>query len=320
MNLVAENWRSPVGSGNAEILRVNHAEVFSAIAEIDALGNRLFKRASDTKIEKVNHLVGLSLLRRILTIFVGVRHLFEASAIEASKLVIRSQFETLLAIRYLVHGGRRDITPLLPSSERAREVRARYYMTAASRTEIYRRQAVLDGRFRSKVAEPSDRLGLQDEIASEIKKLDKKFKAQNFRFGALACYPPKGKKPQYHDRKKWYSFGFRKKETNTVKQLATRFGWADMYSFTYDLFSSLSHPSGYGHDLEIEDGRVELYSPYMAEAFELLAFFSCGWQCNALILLAKAYNPSTVSDAQAVYVRVQQAINRLKVEIPPGYF
>jgi len=88
-------------------------------------------------------LAGSAILRRSVTIFAGVRHLLEGSLVEPAKLLARAQFETLLAGRYLVHGGRGHYTPAILTSARQREVRARYFYVAAERRDVYARRSSL---------------------------------------------------------------------------------------------------------------------------------------------------------------------------------
>ena len=103
---ITVRWRSEDGQNNATALQVQYAAAFDAVAEVDALGHRVLHRVSGDKITDVDRLVGVATIRRAVTLLVGIRHLLEASAIEPCKLVIRAQFETLLAFRYLGTGGR----------------------------------------------------------------------------------------------------------------------------------------------------------------------------------------------------------------------
>lgn len=312
------SWQSPDAIHNTQALRAGYPGVFSAFAELDALGHRSITRISRTKRSGVGDLVGVAMLRRIVTLFSGIRHLFEASSIEPAKVVIRAQFETLLAIRYLVHGGRRDISPNLPSNRSKRESRARYYMAAAIRQEIYRRQALLDRANKTGKIDASARMGLQAEIDERVNQLNRYYRTQMQAFGPLACYASQGKR-RYYDHQKWYSFGFRK-PVNTVKQFAGRLGWSKLYTFTYDPFSSLTHPTGLTHDLSIEDGQVDIFSPHMAEAFELLAFWTCHWQSIALVYITKAYEPQSIKDSQEVNLRLNELLEGLQAELPAGWF
>lgn len=47
--------------------------------------------------------------------------------------------------------------------------------------------------------------------------------------------------------------------------------------------SGLIHPRGVSHDGRIENGVLQIYSPYMANAFPLLCKWSCSWQVTILI-------------------------------------
>src|ERR1700694_864296 len=143
--LIKPPWRSEDGQTNAHGLQANFAAAFWAIGEIDALGHRLLTRiSSNTKIDSIDQLVGVSIMRRLVTQFVGIRHLLEASVVEQAKLGIRAQFESLLAVRYLVFGGRRRVTFNSATHDDKRESRARNFFVAAERRDIYARQVVLD--------------------------------------------------------------------------------------------------------------------------------------------------------------------------------
>ncbi len=83
-----------------------------------------------------------SFMRRLVTQYVGIRHLFEASAVEPAKLGVRAQFESLIAVTYLMFGGRRKVDFHSAIDARRRESRARYFYVAAERREIYMRQVL----------------------------------------------------------------------------------------------------------------------------------------------------------------------------------
>src|SRR5262249_22240584 len=108
--IIRPPWRSIDGQNNALGLQAQYTDAFHAIGEIDMLSHRLLTRiTANTTIDKIDTLVGVAIMRRLVTQFVGIRHLFEASVIDQAKLGVRAQFEALLAVRYLMFGGRSKV-------------------------------------------------------------------------------------------------------------------------------------------------------------------------------------------------------------------
>lgn len=314
-------WRSPDGVDNAAALRAAYPGAFAAIAELDALGHRTLQRAASAQHgADIDALVGLSMLRRAVTHFVGIRHLFEASAVEQAKVELRAQFETLLAFRYLVHGGRKHVPLETPSSTSRREARARYFYVAAERRKIYTQQALLDGRFGPQRVQPENRRAMRKDTMSIRARLEKHFPAQSAAFGPLRCFHVEKKKRRYHNARDWYSFGFRRSTVNNIRALAKRLGWIWEYEVLYDAFSGLIHPRGISHDAEIVGKQLHIFSPYMADAFQLLCKWSCHWQLYVLTWAIKAYHPGSLSDAQRVFKKVRPSLNHLKDTVPSGLF
>lgn len=259
--------------------------------------------------------------RRAVTLFVGLRHLVEASAIEPAKVLLRTMFETLLAVRYIIHGGKRGVTPSTRSDARRRESRARYYLVSAQRQAVYRRQAMLDGRWGSHRVTGDERKRLTAEITSEIGRLRVQFPAQSNAFGEYACYPGSPRKrKRYYDGRKWYSFGFPRATVNTVRALADRLGWSGEYELLYASFSSLTHPVGITHDGTVENHGFETYHPYIPDAFDLVVYWGCRWQELILAYLASVHTPESVPDWQAVDAAISPALGSLKSAIPDGFF
>lgn len=313
-------WQSPDGIGNANALQTKYAGAFEAIAELDAFGHRLLNRAaSASRASDIDKLVGLSMLRRAVTHFVGFRHLAEASALEQAKLSVRAQFETLLAFRYLTHGGRRNISLFTPTSNVRRETRSRYFYVAAERRKIYTNQALLDGRWGRQGVLPANRRAMRREVSGIRKRLESHFPAQTARYGPLLCLNPDTRKRKYWDSQEWYSFGFRATKVNTVRALAKRLGWIWEYEVLYGAFSGLMHPRGIDHDGRIVEGRFEIFSPYLADAFELLCNWSCHWHLHILAWAVKAYHPGSLSDAQAVHLKTKPLLAPLEPSLPPGF-
>ena len=320
---ITVRWRSEDGQNNATALQVQYAAAFDAVAEVDALGHRVLHRVSGDKITDVDRLVGVATIRRAVTLFVGIRHLLEASAIEPCKLVIRAQFETLLAFRYLVHGGKRVVGLQTKSDARKRESRARYFMVAAARQLIYSRQSLLDGRWGERRVLPADRKSLKKrlkaEIVTETARLRTQYPAQTKAFGPYRCYPARGR-AVYHDFLEWYSFGFRKKNVKTVRALAAHLGWAAEYEMLYASFSGMMHPRGISHDGKVTDGGFEVYHPYTPEAFDLLTRWACAWQMLFLAVAMHSYSPESTPDVQAIRDKIAPALDALSARIPDGLF
>ena len=311
-------WRSNDRQQNSAALHVNYSGAFTVLAELDALGHRILKRAADAQREgETEALVGLSMLRRAVTHFVGIRELMEVSAVEQTKVIIRAQFETMLAFRYLVHGARKNVALETSTSKRQREIRARYFLVAAMRREVYAIQMALDGRSGLKPRRANVQPMLEE--SREIReRLDRQLPRQSAAFGPYACFNAVAHKRRYHDAREWFSFGFRRQRVNSVRQLAARLGQLWEYEVLYDAFSGLIHPRGIVHDAMIADGKLEIFSPYMADAFQLLCKWSCSWQGFILAWAVKAYHPPSLGDAQAVAKKVSPLLDKLSTALPAG--
>src|SRR2546426_1247864 len=245
------HWRSPDGQANSNALQANFAPAFAAIAEIDALGHRLLTRMSvNVKIEKIDQLVGVAIMRRLVTQFVGIRHLLEASVVEPAKLGVRAQFESLLAVRYLSFGGRRRVSFHSASDARRREGRARYFFVGAERRDIYARQVLLDNAWRFG-SRPAQRRKLKREIRSSIAHLDRLFPAQQAKLGPLRCLAKKKSQRRNWDDRTWFSFGFRCQAVNSIRALTRKLGYGWEYDVLYAAFSGLTHPAGINHDVKV---------------------------------------------------------------------
>ena len=250
-------WRSPEGSASAEALQAMYAPPFDAIAEIDALGHRTLSRvSSDIKGRSIGDLVAVALLRRHVMLFVAIRHLFESSAIDQVKGLLRSQLETTLAIRYVMFGARPRFRLKPRSDSRARETRARFFYVAAERGGVYHKQALLDGRWGRQGFTPGGRKGLKREIRENLARLDKYFPAQQAAFGPLRCFH--STKLQYFDSKQWFSFGFRSGSVRSIRALAKRLGCLWEYEVLYGAFSGLTHPRGISHDVQSDAASKSL--------------------------------------------------------------
>lgn len=306
---VEGDWRSPDGINNARAVRATYAAALSAVAQIDGLGHRILTRAIGAgPANGVDRVVGLALLRRSVTAFVGVRHLLEASSAQPALIVTRSQFEIYLAIRYLVHGGKPQVSLETPTHRRQRETRARYYMAASIRTGIYRRQAVLDG-AEGAMRATDRRAELEAEIEQEREQLQRYFAVQHRRFGRLVCYPAGNAAPRYHDRDAWFSFGFRSGRVNSIKALADRMGLLGSYFLLYSPLSDLGHARETDYDLTIQDRQAAVHSPYDPTFLPVALYWATTWHLLALAHATKAYCPDAHTDIQRTERAVRDALD-----------
>jgi Family of unknown function (DUF5677) len=317
-NHLAPDWRSTDGLDNASHLQTYYPEVFITMAELDALGQRVLKRAADAQaVGSVDRLVGLSLLHRAITLFIGARHLLERSSVQPAVLVARSLFETYLSMRYLVFGGCRRPRADTVTRAAAREVRARYYYVATLRQQICKRQAILNGAMGMGPAKRPE--GLRKENCLSIARLEQEFPAQNRRFGPLPCLRPQ---PSYHDRKPWYSFGFSQKkgkQITSIKLVSRRLNAEQYYTVFYGPASDLAHAQGVHHDTVVENGRLGIYSPYRADGFEFLAFWTCSWELLIIGMASRAYHPESVPDVTDKGAEAMAVLHDLDAEVPEGF-
>lgn len=182
---------------------------------------------------------------------------------------------------------------------------------------VYARQSLLDGRWGRSKTPKKMRRNLKIEIAREIARLKRLFLSQSRTYGPFR-FSIAGRKKFYYDAKDWYEFGFRSGDLRCVRALAKRFGWVRDYELLYTAFSGIMHPRGISHDVKVTDAGAEVFHPYMAEAFELVAFFSCNWQLFTLAGATKAYTPESLPDAQAASTKVQQLLASVSSAIPDG--
>ncbi len=239
--------------------------------------------------------------------------------VEQAKLGVRAQFETLLAVRYLLFGGRRTVAFNTPSDPQRRETRARYFHVAAERRDIYWRQVLLDQAWRFG-SRPAQRRRLKREMTLAIERLNRAYPTQQRAFGPFRCLASKKADRRYHDARTWFSFGFPgNAKVNTTAALARRLGLGWEYSILYSALSGLTHPAGTSHDVRVAGNALEVYHPYMAEAFPFLCNWSCLWQLGLLMWIARVYHPASVQDVQATYRTAGATINALPATVPPGF-
>jgi hypothetical protein len=163
---------------------------------------------------------------------------------------------------------------------------------------------MLDGRWVSRVSTAVDRKALRDEIDDDLDLLNTHFRTQQLRFGALRCMA-KGRAKVYYDKQQWYSFGFPRRSVNSIGALARALGEGGMYNALYGALSGLAHAGSITHDFAVNEStrQLEVYHPYLVDAFGLLCRTAVLYQSSNHVLLSKAYHPSSVSDAQATFKR-----------------
>lgn len=259
------------GMANSAHLLSLHERVFVSLGEIDRIGHQAPESAiAGYDGRPWETTLGLALLRRSIAQFEGVRYLLERAAVQSATLPARAHFETLLAARYFLYGARPSVGPTTPSTSRGREVRARYYRTEEVRREIYRRQALLDGRFGGRRPDRATRDGVKEEIDDRVQWLNRFKPAQQKAFGPLLCYSSAATRRQHHDRYPWYAYGFARRHRDrvrTVRGLASRFGWLRDYEMLYDASSGFVHVRGLRHDTcqetrtSTQSGDTNFYAP-----------------------------------------------------------
>ena len=89
----------------------------------------------------------------------------------------------------------------------------------------------------------------------------------------------------------------------------------------YAALSGSSHAKGITRDVRVvQPGQLEIFHPYMSDAFELVAHWSSMWQFDGLLAVAEAFHPASKTDAESVYRKIIQTLNRLSNEPPIGFF
>lgn len=311
------NWRSPDGIKAAHALSAEYSQVFSAIAEIDALGHRLLKRvANSLPPDRIETLVVAALLRRLVAQYVGIRHLLEASAVEQTKPLLRAQWETRLAIKALL----KDEGTGQPAIADIREFRARLYYVAAERQAAYAHKALIDGASGEAVRSEKAAAAVQADLDSLLARLNKSFPIEMEAFGPLRYQNPQ-KKALYYDHLEWYTLARPVGKPDSLRTLAEslKMGWE--YHTMYGALSGSTHARGITRDVRVvPSGQLEIFHPYMSDAFELVAHWSSMWQFDALLAIADAFHPDSKSDAESVYRRIIQILNGLSNEPPVGFF
>src|SRR6266480_5976154 len=178
------DWRSPVGRDNAIALRANYIDGFHAISEIDRIGHLILYRAgSEGPVTDIQSVVGIGLLRRAVTVFTGMRSLFEASSVDPAKALARAMFELFLNHQVLAYGSQHPVPLDTPTLSADREPRARKYYVAAERRGLRARALVLrpEARFPLRDAEAVE--AVRKEFDNEIERLRREYPLEWKYFG-----------------------------------------------------------------------------------------------------------------------------------------
>jgi hypothetical protein len=315
--MASTEWRSAEGTQAALALTTNYPQVFSAIAEIDALGHRLLKRVAGVlRTDAIETLVVAALLRRLVTQYVGIRHLLEASAVEQTKPLMRAQWETRLAIKALLKDEEADQA----ATADIRESRARFYYVAAERQAAYAHKALIDGVSGETVRTESAAAAIQVDLDNIIARLSNSFPNEMEAFGPLR-YQNSRRKPLYYDHLEWYTLARPVRKPASLRELAEslKVGWE--YHMMYGALSGSTHARGITHDVRVvPPGELEIFHPYMSDAFELVAHWSSMWQLDSLIAVVDAFHRDSKPDVESVYRKVIQTLHGLSNEPPVGFF
>lgn len=311
------DWRSPTGVNNALSLRSQYREAFTAIAEFDRIGHALlFRAAQATTGENVEELVGLAMVRRAVTIFTGLRTLFESSLPDPARALARAYFELSLNYRCLAYGNRSAITLETPTSSAEREPRARRYYVAAERRGMHSRALILAPNATYPLQSEEDRPKLEGELAHEIERVRKDYPEEWKFFGDIT---PVTVLKHVGSRKEppWFKAEWPDGSVTTVAGLAAAFGYKWEYDFLYDIFSALVHSRGIKQDITIEGDTVSVHHPHDPEWFQMLSYFISGWHLPLLMTAAKWNVPEMVPQLQQLYTRHRKDWEALHPEDPP---
>jgi len=311
------DWRSPQGVDNALALRSHYHEAFTAIAEFDRIGHALlFRQSHAITGQTVEELVGLATLRRAVTIFTGLRTLFENSLADPARALARAYFELFLNYRCLAYGNRPRFTVDTPTSSAEREPRARRYYVAAERRGMHSRALILAPNAFYPLRSEEDRPKLEEELAHEIDRVRSDYPEEWKFFGDIT---PQTVLKHVGGRKEpqWFKAEWPDGSVTTVAGLATAFGHKWEYDFLYDVFSALVHSRGIKQDLTIEDNTVSVHHPHTDEWFQMLAYFTLSWHVLVLLTAAKWNVPDMIPQVQDLYTRHKKDWEALQPTEPP---
>lgn len=301
--MTAFDWNSPVGEQNALALRTKHADVFTALAEIDRLGHLMLTRAgASTPVDPANPeewITGIGLLRRAVTTFAATRTLLKAASIDPAKALTRMHFELHLTYRVLTHGGAARAALETPLDVAGRVARGRRYRVADMRRGLRTRALLLAPNSPHRVDDAEKYDALRKELRDELKRLRANYATEWAEYGELS--EDQLLNGRVGDREPaWYtaSFPSHAKPVVTIKQLAHALGTSWEYDILYDALSGQVHPRGWSSDVTIDDDGVDVHHPHNPEWFAFIAFYASTWHLMLLMAAARAYAPVMIETLQ----------------------
>jgi hypothetical protein len=318
MTAPSASWRSKTGDENAIGLRTTYHDGFAAMAEYDRIGHLLLYRAGETApIASIDGIVGVALLRRAVTLFLGVRGLLEASLIDPAKPLARAYFELWLNYRCLAYGPAEPIALETPTVSEERGPRATRYYVAAQRRALRSRALILlpGSRFPPRTGEEAD--ALRKELIDEIGRLKTTFPAAWDYFGDVT-EASVIKHVGGRDELPWYAAEFLPDRVGSIGRLAEAFGYEWEYEFLYDAFSAMTHTRGVASDVTAVDGHLEVHHPHSPDWFETIAWLVMGWHGMLLMTAAKWLAPGMISDLQQLHTRHRDGIASLQPRDVPA--
>ena len=266
------HWRSIDGADNAAALRVQYQAAFEAFAELDRIGHLLLNRATrSTIVSNVESIVGIAMLRRAITLFLGVRELLESSLVDPAKPLARAYFELYLNHRCLAYGSTNPVSLALRTTPAEREPRACRYYVAAERRSIRTRAIILKPNSPIPPHSDEQRHALQQEVTSEIARLKQDFPAEWTYFGDLT-ESTVVRRVGGRDEKPWYAAEFLPSKVASLSALARAFGQSFEYEILYDIWSALAHSRGVHQDVTVENGGMAVHHPHDPTWFDALAY------------------------------------------------
>jgi uncharacterized protein DUF5677 len=293
-------------------LQARYPAVFDALAEYDKLGHEILARIGQgQKVKFFRQLVAIAFLRRAVTLFTAFRQLVEGASVEPAKLILRSLFETYLALMYLVYGGPVPVDSeqrLLPD-EGSREKRARQFHVAGLRRQIYRRQALLDGEWGNAPLDAETRNRIEGEIAELRQRLAAKYAGENTEFGPLRI---DGKNRVYWDSVYWYSLGSGPK---SIRGLAHKLGHTPEYEVLYDALSALTHPRSIDQDVVVTEKEVQVLHPHNIDAFEVLTRWAVLNYHAILVVFCAAEQGKSIGEVMLM-VKQTEAVRAMPFDLP----
>jgi hypothetical protein len=117
----------------------------------------------------------------------------------------------------------------------------------------------------------------------------------------------------------WFARLFSSQSVNSIRALASAFGYGWDYEFLYDSWSAVVHGRGIRQDVTLETDKVGVHHPHDPRWFQVLAYFVSGWHSMLLMTAAKWHSPIMIPQLQGLYQRHQAAIDSLR-QIQDGAF